>query len=102
VEVEDRLAAARTDVHEHAVVLETDLARSLRDEVEHPLGLLGRERADVPERVDVALRQNEEMRLGLGVDVADGNEAVGLRDVVAFAREAAEEAILRQRGSPPP
>jgi hypothetical protein len=99
--MEDRLAAAGTDVHQNAVILEADLARGLRDEVEHPLGLLGRELGDVLERVNMALRQDEEMGLGLGVDVADGNEAVGLRDVVALSREAAEEAILRQRGSPP-
>jgi hypothetical protein len=42
------------------------------------------------------------VRVGPRVDVADRNEAVGLRDVVALLYELAEEAVLRQRGSPPP
>jgi hypothetical protein len=49
----------------------------------------------------MALGEDEEVRLRLGVDVADGDEAVALRDVVALPRELAEEAVVRQRGSPP-
>ena len=79
----------------HAVVGQAGVAGDLGDEVEHPLRLLGRERVDVAERVDVPLRQHEQMRLGLRVDVPDRGEAVGLRDVVAFAGEPAEEAVVR-------
>jgi hypothetical protein len=101
VQVEDRLPGPRADVDEHAVVGEARVAGGLRDEVEHPLRLVGRELADVDEAVDVPLRQDEQMRLGLRVDVPDRDEAVRLRDVVAFADETAEEAVLRQRRSPP-
>ncbi len=101
MQVEDRLAAARTDVDDHAIVLQTGLASDLRDELEHPLRLLRRELPDVAESVDMPLGDDEEMRLRLGIDVADRDEAVGLRDVVALLDELAEEAIVRQRGSPP-
>jgi hypothetical protein len=51
----------------------------------------------------VALRKDEEVRLGLRIDVADRDEPVALADVVAFADEPAEEAVVvRQRGSPLP
>ena len=102
MQVEDGLAAARPDIDEHAIVLETGVARDLRDEVEHPLRLIRGELGDVAERVDVPLREDEQMRLGLGVDVADRNEAVALGDVVALLCKAAEKAIVRQRGSPLP
>ena len=93
MQVEDRLAAARADVHEHAVVLEARPARGLGDEVEHPLRLVGRELADVAERVDMALRQDEQVRLGLRIDVVDRDEAVARRDVLALAGELAEETV---------
>jgi hypothetical protein len=102
VEVEDRLPRTRADVDEHAVVGEARVARGLSDEVEHPLGLLGGKLGDVAEALDVTLRQDEQMGLGLRVDVANCDEAVRLRDVVALADEPAEEAVLRQRRSPPP
>jgi hypothetical protein len=103
VEVEDRLSAARPDVDEYAVVLEPCLAGGLGDELEHAPRLLRRELGHVPERVDVALRQDEQVRLRLRIDVADRDEAVALVDVVALTNEAAEEAVVvRQRGSPPP
>jgi hypothetical protein len=102
--MEDRLAAPGTDVHEHAVVLEPGVAGGLGDEVEHALHLVGRELGDVAERVDVSLRDDEQMRLGLRVDVADRDQALGLGDVLALARELAEEAvglrIARQRAPP--
>jgi hypothetical protein len=101
VQVEDRLAAALAHVDDHAVVLEPGLARSLGDELEHPLGLFRRELADVAERVDVALGNDEQVRLGLRVDIADRDEAVGGMDMVAGADELAEEAVVRQRVSPP-
>jgi hypothetical protein len=50
----------------------------------------------------VALGEDEQVRLRLWVDVADGDEPVGLRDVVALVCQLAEEAVaVRQRGSPP-
>jgi hypothetical protein len=101
VEVEDRLARARSDVDEHAVVGETGLPGCLRDEVEHPFRLVRRELRDLAEAVDVPFRQDEEMGLGLRVDVANRDEPVRLRDVVALAGEPTEEAVLRQRRSPP-
>jgi hypothetical protein len=45
----------------------------------------------------VSFRDDEQVRLGLRVDVANRDEAVGLGDVLAFAEELAEEAIVRQR-----
>jgi hypothetical protein len=102
MQVEDRLTAAPTDVDEHPVVLEPGTAGDVRDEVEHPLRLVRGELRDVAKRVDVPLRKDQQVRLGLGVDVADRDEPVRLRDVVTVFRKAAEEAVVRQRGSPPP
>jgi hypothetical protein len=65
------------------------------------LGLVGRKPTHVAERVDVALGEDQQVRLRLRVDVADGDEAVALPDVVALADEGAEEAVLRQRARPP-
>ena len=101
MQVEDGLPPARADVDEHAVVLEPGLAGDAGDEGEHPLRLVGRKLRDVSERVDVPLREDEQVCLRLRVDIADRDEAVRLRDVVAFAVELAEEAVVRQRGSPP-
>jgi hypothetical protein len=102
MEVEDRLSGPRADVDEHAVVREARIPGGLRDEVEHSLRLVRRKLGDLAEALDVALRQDEQMGLGLRVDVADRDEAVRLRDVVALADEPAEEAVLRQRRSPLP
>ena len=74
--MEDRLAAAGTDVDEHAIVLEPGAASDLRDEVEHPLRLVRGELGDVAERVDVPLREDEQVRLRLRIEVADRDEAV--------------------------
>jgi hypothetical protein len=102
MEVKDVLAGFAPHVDEDAVVLEPGFARRLGDEVEHALALIRRESGDVPEGVDMALGEDEEVRLRLRVDVPDRDEAVRLRDVVALADELAEEAVLvRQRGSPP-
>jgi len=101
VQVEDRLATTLAHVHQDAVVVKAGLARSLRDEVQHPLRLVGRKLADLAERRDVPLGQDEQVRVGPRVDVADRDEAVALRNMVAFPYELAEEAVLRQRGSPP-
>jgi hypothetical protein len=101
VEVENRLPRSGADVDRDAVVLETGLARRLGDELEHALGLLGRELADLAEARDMTLGQDEQVCLRLRVDVANGDEAVGGVDVVALGEELAEQAIVRQRGSPP-
>ena len=102
MEVEDRLATAFSDADENAVVVETGVARRVGDEVEHALRLVGRELADLAEGRDVPLGQDEQVRVGQRIDVADRDEAIALRNVVAFPDEPAEEAVLRQRGSPPP
>ena len=102
MEVEDRLAPTLAHVHDHPIVVEAGLAGGFRHEVQHPLGLVGRELADLAEGGDVPLRQNEQVRVGPRVDVTDGDEAVGLRNMVALLDELAEETVLRQRGSPPP
>ena len=99
--MEDGLAAAAADVHEHAIVLEPRLARRLRHELEHALRFVRGELTDVAKGVHVPLREDEQVRLRLRVDVADRDEAVRPRDVFALADEGAEEAVVRQRGSPP-
>ena len=102
MQVKDRLAGSRTGVDNDTVIRQALFVSNLGDELEHPLGLVGRELADVVEGVDVPLGQDQQVRLGLRVDVADRDEAVGRGDVVALAVERAEEAVVRQRGSPPP
>jgi hypothetical protein len=99
--MKDRLACALPHVHNHTIILQAHLLRRLGDEVEHPLRLLGRELGDLAEGGDVALGKDKQVRVGLRRDVADCDEAVGRADVVAFANELAEEAVLRQRGCPP-
>ena len=99
MEVEHGLASARSDIDEDAVIVEPQLARRVGDEVEHPLRLVRRKGRDVFEGVDVALREDEEVRFRLWIDVTDGDEAVDRRNVVALANEPAEEAVVRQRGS---
>ncbi len=102
MQVEDGLARALADVHEHVVVVQALLARDVGDELEHPLRLVGGERVDVAEGLDVALGEDEQVDVRLRVDVADGDEALGACDVIAVAEKGTEEAVLRQRGSPPP
>jgi len=101
MEMEDRLAGSRTGVDDDTVVGQACLCSNLRDEVEHALVLVRGEFGDVVEAVDVPLGDDEQVRRRLRVDVADRDEALGGRDVVAFAVERAEEAVVRQRGSPP-
>jgi hypothetical protein len=100
VQVEDGLPRAFPDVDDNSIILETLSARGVGDEVEHPLRLVGRKRADLPKTRDVSLRQHEQVRGRLRVDVADRDEAVRRGDVVAVADERAEETVLRQRESP--
>jgi hypothetical protein len=99
--MEDGLSRSRANVDDDLVVLEPGDARGLGDELEHALRFVRRELVHVTERVDVALRDHEEVRVGLRVDVADRGVAVCAVDVVALARKLAEEAVVTQRGSPP-
>ena len=101
MEMEDRLSRPRPDVDEHAIVGETRPAGGLRDEVEHSFRFVGRELGDLAKAVHMPFRQDEQVCLGLRIDVANRDETVGFRDVVALADETAEEAVLRQRRSPP-
>src|SRR4029453_158197 len=75
VEVEDRLPTAAADVHDHAVVLEPGLARPPGHELEHPLRLVGGEFTDLAERIDVPLRQDEQVHGRLRRDIADRAES---------------------------
>src|SRR5262245_47752352 len=102
VEVENRLATTLADIDNDAVVLQTLVTGGVADELEHALRLVCREFGDLPERRHVPLRDHEQVRVGPWIDVTDGHEPVGLRDVIAFPVERAEEAVVRQRGSPPP
>jgi hypothetical protein len=102
--MEDRLPRPRARVHDDTVIGQAFARCDFGDELEHPLRLLGRVLRDLVEARDVPLGQDEQVRVGLRVDVADRDEAVGRRDVIALAVEVAEEAAvdgLRQRGSPP-
>jgi hypothetical protein len=99
--MEDRLPGPGAGVDDDTVVGQA-LARSdFGDELEHALRLRRVELPDVVEARDVPLGQDEEVRVGLRVDVADRDEAVGRGDVVAVSVERAEEAVVRQPGSPP-
>jgi hypothetical protein len=102
VKVVDGLAGGRPDVDDDSVVLEPGLASGVAHEGEHAACLLRRELADVAERLDVPLGDDEQMCVRLRVDVADGDEPLGGVDVVALAEEPAEEAVVRQRGRPLP
>jgi len=102
VEVEDRLAAPLADVDDDPVVVEALAPRGLRDEVEHPFDLVRGKLADLAKRGHVTLGQHEQVRVRPRIDVAYRDEAVGRGDVVPVGDEAAEQAVLRQRGSPPP
>jgi hypothetical protein len=99
--MEDRLSRAGADVNHDLVVLEAGNARRLGDELQHAPRLVRRELVHLAEGVDVALGDHEDVRVRLGIDVADRGEALRAVDVVALARELAEEAVVRQRRSPP-
>src|SRR4051812_45615190 len=92
--MEDRLPDAGAHVDDDLVVLESGAARRLGDEVEHPASLVGRKLAYFAERLDVPLRDDEQVRVRLRIKVANRDEAVGLVDVVSVAVEPAEEAVL--------
>lgn len=100
--MEDRLPCALACVDDDTVIGQPFARSDIRDEVEHPLVLVGRKLTDLMEAGDVPLRHNEQMNPRLRIDIANRYEALGLRDVLALAVELAEEAIVNQRGSPPP
>jgi hypothetical protein len=100
--MEDRLPCSRTGVDDDTVIGQAASRSDVGDEVEHPLRLVGRELRDLAEALDVPLGDDEQMRLRLRVDVLQGDEPVGGRDVVALGVQLAEEAVVRQRESPPP
>ena len=103
MEMKHGLPSARADVHDDLVVGQPGAFRRLGDELEHALRLVGVELGDVTERVDVMLRQHEQVHGRLRVDVLDRNKAFVRVDVVAVAVQVAEEAVLMRRGqgSPP-
>jgi hypothetical protein len=100
--MEDRLSRALAHVDKHAVVLEAYVAGRLGYEGEHLLRLLGLEFADLAEAGNVPLGKDQQVRLGFRIDVLDGDEAVALANVLTLSVEAAEKAVVRQPGSPPP
>lgn len=102
MKMEHRLAGSRTGVDDDTVVAQARSCRNLGDEVEHSLRFVGGKLGDVVEALDVSLGNDEQVRRRLRIDVADGDEAVDGGNMVAFAVELAEEAVVRQRGSPPP
>ena len=64
--------------------------------------VLRRELVDLAEGFDVTFRDDEQVRIGLRIDVADRDKTRTCAYVLALTVEAAEETIVRQRGSPPP
>ncbi len=101
MEVEDSLPATLADVDDNAIVLEPGSPRRLGDELEHPFGLVRGELGDLAEARHVPLGQDQKVRVGARVDISDRDEAVAGVEVVAFTNQAAEEALVRQRESPP-
>jgi hypothetical protein len=100
--MEDRLPRTLADVDDDTVIAQALARCNLGDEVEHPLRLVRRELRDLAEARDVSLGDDEQMRLGLRIDVADRDEPVRRGDMLAVGVERAEEAALvRQRESPP-
>ena len=102
MKMEHRLAGSRTGVDDDTVVAQARSCRNVGDKVEHSLCFVGGKLGDVVEALDVPLGNDEQVRRRLRIDIADGDEAVDGGNVVAFAVEPAEEAVVRQRGSPPP
>src|SRR6478672_7021686 len=99
--MEDRLPRAWADIDGHTVIRQALARRHVRHKLEHPLDLGIGELTDVAERVDVPLREHEEMHRRRRVDVADRDEAVSRGDVIAFAIEPAEETVRVHAASTP-
>src|SRR4051812_43052582 len=101
--MEDRLPRTLARVDDDTVIGQALARCDVGDEVEHLLGLVRRELADLVEARDVPLGNDEEVRGRLRVDVADRDEAVGSRHMLSLGIELAEEAVwVRRQGSPPP
>src|SRR5580765_6016802 len=94
VQMEDGLPRTLADVDDDLVVVEPGGACSVGDENQHPACLVGRELADLAKRLDVTLRDDEQMGFRLRVDIPDREEAGGRVDVVALAVELAEKAVV--------
>lgn len=75
VEMEHRLPASWTGIDDYTVVLEAEPARRGRDEVKHLLGLMRSERLNVPQRFDVAFRNDENMHVGFRGDIFEREHA---------------------------
>ena len=69
--------APGADVDDHTVVVEPAPARGLGDELEHPLRLVGRKLADLPERLDVPLGDDEQVRPAFGLMSSIATKPVG-------------------------
>ena len=94
MQMEHRLARARAYVDGDTVIRQPLPRSNVGDELEHPLRLVRRKLADLAERIDVPLGEDEQVDGGLRLDVADGDEAVGRGDVVTLAVELAEETVV--------
>jgi hypothetical protein len=95
--MEDRLSRACARIDNDTVIVESLERSHFGDEVEHPLVLLCAELRDLVEPLDVVLRDDEQVRRRLRVDVADCDEAFGGGDVVTLAIDPAEQTVVRQR-----
>ena len=80
MEVENGLARAGPDVHDHAIVVEPGFGGRFGHEAEQSLGFFARERVDLAEACDVALRYHQQMYGRLRSDVLDRDQAVGAAD----------------------
>ena len=97
MQVVNRLAGSWTGVDDNTVIRQPLPCSNLGHKLEHPLRLVRGKHADVVERGDVPLGQDQEVGARLRIDVADRDEALRRGNVVALAVEPAEEAVLRQR-----
>ena len=77
MQMEHRLTRPRAYIDLDTVIRQSLACSEVGDELEHPLRLLRRKLADLAERVDMALGQDEQVDGRLRVDIADGDEAVG-------------------------
>jgi hypothetical protein len=103
--MEDRLARSRACVDDDTVIGQAFLRSDFRHEVEHALGLVRGKLRDFVVAAHVPLGQDEQVCLGLRVDVADRDESLRRGDMLPVAIERAEQTVrrrLRQRESPPP
>jgi hypothetical protein len=100
-----RLPSGGANVDDHPVVLEPSRRSRAGNKPEHPFGFVPVERVDLAKRCDVMLGNDEQVNRGFRGDVSNGKEPVGALDNVSrklAAHDLAEDALLRQRRSPPP